>query len=127
MVLRHAAAKHIIRKSSAEHGAAATEGVHDKERRYPATAGRSVIPCALESWGYTDAKVEALLDEFSVLASQRQRDRGLLPSRWRSRWRILLSVGLAMDIGKALLAAMPTHVKPVCALRELIHGSGNDQ
>ena len=71
----------------------------------------------VETWGYADSRVEALLEELAALASQRQRDRGLLPSRWRARWRTQLSVGLAMDIGKASVAAIPVHFMPSCALR----------
>ena len=53
-----------------ELGAAASEGVSCKEQRYPPTAGKAVIPCAMETWGYADTKVEALLEEFATLASK---------------------------------------------------------
>ena len=115
--VRHPAASQVVARSATELGAAASEGAECKEKRYPPTAGKAVLPCAVETWGYADARVEALFEELAALASQRQRDRGLLPGRWRARWRTQLSVGLAMDIGKALLAAIPVHFRPCCALR----------
>ena len=89
-----------------------------KERRYPAVGGKAVIPCALETWGFVDAKLEALIDDLAVLASQKQRDRGLAPTRWKRRWLTALSAGIAMDIGKAILEAVPAHFRP-CRARQL--------
>ena len=115
--VRHPAAGHIIAAAGQELGAAAKEGVACKEGRYPATSGKHVIPCAAETWGYIDGKLDDLLAELSVLASQRQRDRGQLPSRWASRWRTQISLGIAMSVGRALLSAAPTQFKPMCVLR----------
>ena len=106
--VRHPAAKGIVKKAASQRGAAASEGAACKEKRYPPRAGKSVIPCALEIWGFADVKVINLLDELAVLASQRQRDRGLVPTRWRRKWLTSLSVGLALDVGKSILAALPS-------------------
>ena len=75
-----------------------------------------MIPCALKTWGFSQSQLNALLDDLAVLAAQRQRDRGLQPTRWRLRWQALISVGVAMDIGKAILAAIPTQFKPAPAM-----------
>ena len=112
--VRHAAAKRIVKKAARFRGAAAAEGVLCKEKRYPTVGGKSVIPCAVETWGLIEEKMEALIDDLAVLASQRQRDRGLEPTRWKKRWLTILSAGLAMDIGLALLEAMPVHCRPCC-------------
>jgi hypothetical protein len=112
--VRHSAASHIVSAAAALAGAAAAEGVLCKERRYPPRAGKSVIPCAAETWGFVDPKLDALLDELAVLAAQKQRDRGLQPSNWKSKWRTLISIGLALDVSKAILAAIPVHFKPCC-------------
>ena len=114
--VRHPAAKGIVKKAASQRGAAASEGAACKEKRYPPRAGKSVIPCALESWGFADVKVINLLDELAVLAWQRQRDRGLVPTRSRRKWLTSLSVGVALDVSKSILAALPVHARPCCPL-----------
>ena len=114
--VRHPAASHILSDAAKVPGAA-EEGVKRKETRYKPTAGKPVIPCAVETWGRIDDRLASLLDELAVLASQRQRDRGLLPTRWRAKWRTLISTKLAMSVASAILHAVPTHVKPCGTLR----------
>ena len=115
--MRHPAAAHVLAKASRELGAAATEGVSLKERRYPPRAGKAVLACAVETWGYADPALDALLAELAVLAAQRQRDRGVQPTRWQAKWRTLISVHLAMAIAKAMLAAISCQVGPCCVIR----------
>ena len=112
--VRHPAARHIVRKAALSVGAAAKDGVETKEKRYPPRAGKSVIPCAVETWGHVDAKLDGLLADLAVLASQRQIDRGVQPTKWLSRWRTQISLQLAMSISKAILMAVPSHVRPCC-------------
>ena len=114
--VRHPAAKAVLAKAARSRGAAAAEGVKCKEMRYPTSGGKAVIACAIETWGFADGKLEALLEELAVLAAQRQLDRGLAPTKWLRRWKTMLSLGLALDVGKAMLAAMPVHCRPCCAL-----------
>ena len=111
------AASLVVSDAAKEPGAAAEEGAKCKEIRYKPTAGKSVLACAVETWGRTDWRLNGLLDELAVLASHRQRDRGLVPTRWRARWRTLISVHLAMSVAKSILAAIPLHVKPCGPLR----------
>ena len=115
--VRHPAASHIIRVAATTPGAAAEEGARCKEERYRPTAGKSVLPCAVETWGYVDSRLAGLLDELAVLASQRQRDRGVLPTRWGARWRTLVSVKVAMAVARALLDAAPPAARPCGPLR----------
>ena len=103
----HPAAAHILPAAAATPGAAAAEGVRCKEDRYLDTGGKTVVPCAVEAWGRVDGKLSNLLDELAVLAAQRQRDRGVLPTRWGARWRTLSRVRLTMGVARALLDAAP--------------------
>jgi len=59
--------------------------------------------CAVETYGYVEESFDSLLDELAVLASERQRSRGVLPTRWKMRWRTLLSVRIAMAVAAAVL------------------------
>ena len=115
--VRHPAAEHVLAKAAREVGAAARCGVATKEKRYPTRAGKAVTACAMETWGYIDDGLDALLAELAVLAAQRQKDRGVQPTRWRLRWRTLLSISVAMSCGKAILASLPSHAKPCCVLQ----------
>ena len=117
--VRHSAAEIIVKKAARCAGAAAAAGVSCKGKRYPAVTGKKVIPRALETWGFIDGTFDAVLDDLAVLAAQRQRDRGVAPTRWKRRWMTGLSIGLAMDIGSALLAAMPVQCRP-CGPRPLV-------
>ena len=81
------------------------------------TAGKVVLPCAVETWGRVDGRLDGLLDDLAVLAAHRQRERGLLPTRWRAEWRTQISVQLALGVSRALLDALPAGVKPCGPLR----------
>ena len=115
--VRHPATSHILSAAAKQPGAAAEEGAKCKEARYKPTAGKSVFPCAVETWGRIDGRLDRLLAELAVLASQQQKDRGLLPTRWLVKWRTLISINLAMFASSAILHAVPTHSKPCGPLR----------
>ena len=72
--VRHPAAEHVLTKAAQEVGAAARSGVEDKAKRYPPRAGKAVIACAMETWGYMEAGLDDLLSDLAVLATHRQRD-----------------------------------------------------
>ena len=114
----HPAAPHMIKKAARQIGAAAQHAVATKLRRYPPRNGKLVTPCAMETWGYVDVHLDELLSELAVLATQKQRDRGVHPTRWRSRWRTLLSVHAAMHVSKAILAAIPSSQRPCCCIMD---------
>ena len=115
--VRHPAAQHIRDAAAVTPGAAAEEGAKCKEARYRPSAGKSVLPCAMETWGRIDDRLDDLLGEMAVLAAHRQRDRGIIPTRWRAKWRTLLSISAAMAIGRALLDAAPAQCRPCGAVR----------
>ena len=120
--VRHPGARGIVRRTAVECGAAAAEGVECKGKRYPPRARKCVTPCAIETWVFADAALIALVDDIVVLASQRQRDRGIVPTRWRRRWLTSLSLGLALDVGKTILAAMPVHARPCGSMPTVLTG-----
>ena len=109
--VRHPAACSNLPCASRLRGAAARKGVEDKLARYPARGGKSVFPCAVETWGYVDERLDALLDELAAMAAQRQRDRGVLPTRWGHKWRTLLSIQMAVCIATSIFHAMPDAYK----------------
>ena len=101
--VRHPTAQTYVRGASTIPGVAARRGVDDKARRYPPRAGKSVLCCAAETFGRIDEGFDCFLDEMAVLASRRQRDRGVQPTRWKQRWRTLLSIRLAIGAAAAIL------------------------
>ena len=110
----HPAAKGTIAKAARQIGAAAQAGVDAKLKRYPPRGGKCVTACSVETWGYMHSDLDHLLGELAVLASQKQRDVGQHPSRWLARWRTEISVQIAINVGKALLTAIPPHTRPCC-------------
>ena len=69
----------------------------------PARAGKKVLCCAAETFEYITAEFDDLLDELAVLASHRQRARGIRVTRWKLRWRTQISIRLALAGAAALL------------------------
>ena len=114
--VRHPCASHMVRDAATRAGAAAAEGVACKEKRYPTRAGKAVWACAAETWGFIDPGLDRLLKELAVLAAQRQRDRGMVPTRWHARWRTQVSLQMALHLAKALLMAKPAAARPCCCL-----------
>jgi len=117
--VRHPAAQHMVNIAAEHPGAAAAAGVGDKERRYPAQGGKVVWPCAVETWGTLDAKLDLLLAELDVLASRRQKERGIVPSKWRARRRTMISVHMAMHAAKAILTSVPAGQRPCRPVRKV--------
>ena len=64
--------------------------------------------------GYIHADLDAFLGELAVLASQKQRDTGQHATRWLSKWRTEISLQIAINVGKALVAAPPPRERPIC-------------
>ena len=65
----------------------------------------------METFGFFGKSLDELLNTLAGLASRRQRDRGLVPTRWSPRWRTLISVHNALNIGRSLLEALPSDAK----------------
>ena len=85
--IRHPAAKSMVRRASVEIGFAAEEGVRAKIKRYPPRNGKEVTACSMETWGRFSETLDATLADLACLASRRQRDRGIQPTKWLDKWR----------------------------------------
>ena len=109
--IRHPAGVSMVGQCSRMVGFAASEGEKAKWKRYSSSNGKEIIPCSMETWGSIGNSLEALLRELSVLASQRQRERGILPTKWFDKWSLQVSMNCARHIGKALLASVSVDEK----------------
>ena len=104
--VRHPAAAAHLEAAAVTAGVAAARGTADKARRYPPRNGKVVICCAAETWGYISEDFDNLLAELAVLAARRQRNRGVRPTKWRSRWRTQISIRLCMAAAAAILKSV---------------------
>ena len=48
-----------------------------------------------------------MLEELAMLAGCRQRDRGLVPTRWFHKWMTQISLVVALHVGRAIRDAVP--------------------
>ena len=78
-----------------------------KAKRYEPKEGKSAIACTIEMWGHIGVSLEAVLHEFTLLATMWQFSDGFDPTRWCQRWCIQISINVAMRLGKALYWALP--------------------
>lgn len=106
--IRHPASSSNVGPSSRVLGFAATEGEKCKAKRYLARNGKEVAACSMETWGRSGEQIEALLRDLAVLATRRQQDRGVVPTKWYSKWILQISLSIAIHVGKALFEALPT-------------------
>ena len=60
----------------------------------------------METWGGIGNSMETLLRELAVLASNKQLDRGVVPTKWFNKWTLQLSLSVARHVGKALLESL---------------------
>ena len=105
--IKHPGAASYVMKAAGEIGYAAEEGVKAKAKRYPPRRGKSVLCCAMETWGRISVSFEAFLRELATLASRRQRERGMQPTKWLCKWQTQLSLCVALHVGRCLLDALP--------------------
>ena len=118
--IKHPACKSLVVSSATCVGHVASEGERAKWKRYPAKSCKEVIPCSMETWGSIGSTFEGLLRDLAVLASRRQRERGMHPTNWYLKWTLQLSLCVALNVGKALLEALPSAERYVLCRR---HGS----
>ena len=88
-------------------GHAAEQGAKQKLKRYPPARGKSILPCSMETWGHMGKHLTGLLGDLAGLASRRQRERGVQPTRWLQKWRTQISMSIALHIGRAIIDAIP--------------------
>ena len=60
----------------------------------------------METWGRTSESFDSLLKNLAILVSRRQRERGVQPTKWLSKWQTQLSIVVAIHIGRALFDAL---------------------
>ena len=60
-----------------------------------------------ETWGHIGSEFDALLGDFAGLAGKKQRDRGIVPTKWLLKWRTHISIALALHVGRSILDAIP--------------------
>ena len=104
--VKHPAAASHVRRASQEIGYTAQEGEKAKKKRYPPAHGKSVLAGSMETWGRTSESFDSLLKDLAVLASRRQRERGMQPTKWLIKWQTQLSMNVAIHIGRALFDAL---------------------
>ena len=74
-----------------------------KAKRYPPCNGKEVIACSMEIWGSIGDSMDALLRDLAVLATNRQRERGVHPTKWYAKWSLQVSLNVALHVAKSLL------------------------
>ena len=103
----HPANNSIVIVAARNVGHAAEQGAKKKLKRYPASRGKTILPCSMETWGYMGKHLTSLLRELAGLASRRHRERGIQPTRWLQKWRTQISMSIALHIGRAIIDAIP--------------------
>lgn len=109
--IKHPGCATHVQGASKTIGYTADEGTKVKAKRYPARRGKVVLACAMETWGRTTEGFDALLDDLAMLASRRQRERGIHPTKWKVKWQTQISISLAIHVGRALFDALPNEVQ----------------
>ena len=69
---------------------------------YPARAGLTVVPAAMETYGRHGESLRRLLETLADRARQRDLSFGHAPGRWLKRWRAQLSHAMATFVGRAV-------------------------
>ena len=96
-------------------GLAAISGENDKQLRYPASGGRSVTPCSLETWGRLGPSLTRFLDSLSASAQRRDVAHSLPRGLYLQRWLTMLSCNLGLFL--TVCTALP--LLPSTALTHL--------
>ena len=109
--IKHLGCATHVQGASKTIGYIADEGTNVKAKRYPARRGKVVLACAMETWGRTTVGFDALLDDLAMLASRRQRERGIYPTKWKVKWQTQISISLAIHVGLVLFDALPNEVQ----------------
>ena len=80
--IRHPVTVNVVKKAATEPGFAAEQGSKDKLKRYPPAHGKSVVGCAIETWGRLGDSIDDVLVDLHGLAQRKQRDKGISPTNW---------------------------------------------
>ena len=83
-------------------GDAARAAEKEKLVHYPARAGLTVVPAAMETYGRHGESMRRLLATLADRARQRDLSFGHAPGRWLKKWRAQLSHAMATLVGRAV-------------------------
>ena len=119
--VHHPGAVSLVKKAADGVGSAAESGATVKRKRYPTKFGKAILPCSMETWGYIGKSFEGLLEELQGLAGRRQRDKGMVPTKWLLKWRTQLSLAVVLHTSRAIIGAIP---KEPCDRREPLWRDG---
>ena len=61
--------------------------------------------------GRINLSFEAFLRDLATLASLRQHERGMQPTKWIAKWQTQLSLSVAIRVGRCLLDALPNDIQ----------------
>ena len=104
--VRHPMASNSARLAPNIPGAAALHGEHDKHIRYPASRGRCVTPCAIETWGRICPSMYSFLESLSASAQRRDLAHSLPRGLYLQRWLTMLSCTLNKAISRAIFDSL---------------------
>ena len=98
--IRNPLAQRYSQSAFSQPGRAADIGEFDKKARYPVAQGKSVLPCAIESFGRLGKDFHAFLEHLAFLSSSTRECEGARPSQPRSTWLLDISATLNKAIAK---------------------------
>ena len=104
--VRHPMASNSAKLAPLIPGSAALNGEHDKHIRYPASKGRCVTPCAIETWGRLGPAMHSFLESLSATAQRRDLAHGLPRGNYMQRWLTMLSCTLNKAISRAIFDSL---------------------
>ena len=93
-------------------GLAAISGENDKHLRYPASKGRSVTPCSLETWGRLGPSLTRFLDSLAASAQRRDVAHSLPRGLYLQRWLTMLSCTLNKCVSRAIFDSLHCSTPP---------------
>ena len=125
--IHHPATSSVLSRAAKEVGVAALDGEKVKAKRYPPVNGKAVVACSMETWGYCGESLDALLRELAVLATRRQVERGVTPTKWLLKWQTHLSIAVAQSIGRCLIDALPMPERYVLSTRSRSFAFGGSE
>ena len=107
VTVRHPVADRYQPAAAREAGATAADAAKEKLEKYPARAGRTVTPFALETWGRMDRTAEDLLQTLAAAATQQARWHGqaATASATLRRWRASIDACLQRGVARERIAA----------------------
>ena len=104
--VRHPMSSNSVRLAPTIPGAAALHGEHDKLLRYPASRGRCVTPCAIETWGRIGPSMYSFLESLSAAAQRRDLAHSLPRGLYLQKWLTMLSCTLNKAISRAIFDSL---------------------